>query len=469
MTSLDQTDSDSPSSQADNVGIRDLDRAGKLRSLRAAIAGNLLEWFDWTLYALFSTYIAASFFDTGDPTSALLSTLLVFAGGFLARPIGGLVFGRLADRKGRKFSLVATMMTMAAGSLVIALIPSYTAIGVWSSVLLLAARLMQGLAHGGEAGTSYAYIAEIAPREKRGFWASSVFTAVTVGVMTATLLAALITGILPKDAVGAWGWRVAFVIGALLGVYALFLRRNAAETIELEPETAESAAAEPEQVSDAERRRRRRLILRFGGLVLMLSAGQNAWYYTWGTFASSYAISAHGMDANGAFIASLLAQLVTVCFLPFAGRLSDRIGRRPMMMTFGLGSALLVFPIHALLGQASWTLFVSQAIGMLLWACAAGMYPALMSELVSTRTRAAGVGFATSLSVALFGGTAPYLNTWFTSVGQPWIFQIYVAALCVLAFFAAWIMPETKGINLADDDVIQAEGSQETAGAAKEA
>lgn len=414
----------------------ELDRA---RSLRAAVSGNILEWFDWTLYAIFSTYLASNFFDDSDPTSALLSTLAVFAVGFVARPFGGLVFGRLADRKGRKFTMVLTMCLMAVASLAIALIPSYESIGVWASFALLIARLTQGLAHGGEAGVSYTYVGEISPRDRRGLWGSSVFTAVTFGVMLATLVAALLTGILGKDDMSRYGWRIAFAIGAVLGLYALFLRRAASESPHFEENSDSSASAPPIARKD---------IVKIGVLILMLSAGQNAAYYTWATFASAYAISAKGMDPNGAFIASLLAQLVVLALLPLSGHLSDKYGRRTMAAAFGISGAVLVLPIAAILTAQPWTLFVTQAMGLAVWCCASAMYPALMSELVPTRARAMGVGFATSLSVAIFGGTAPYLNTWLTSRDLGWVFSVYVGALCLLSLVAALIMKETKGIDL---------------------
>lgn len=421
------------------------------RSLRAAVAGNVLEWFDWTLYAIFSTYLAANFFNSADSTSALLSTLAVFAVGFFARPLGGLVFGRLADKKGRKFVMVLTMVTMAASSLGIALIPTYAQIGVGASALLLVFRLMQGLAHGGEAGVSYTYVAEIAPVERRGFWASSVFTAVTVGVMGATLLGAVLTGLLGKGDMGIFGWRIAFGVGALLGIYALILRRLASESPLFHEEPADKAhdgGAAAAAASAVDAKLSKKDVLKIGVLIIMFSAGQNAAYYTWATFASTYAISAKGMDPNGAFVASLLAQLVVLGLLPFFGHLSDKFGRRRMMMAYGISAAALVLPMAAILTNAPWTLFVTQALGLAIWALAASMYPAFMSELVPTRARAMGVGFATSLSVALFGGTAPFLNTWLTSLGLPWVFSVYVGVLSLLAVVGALLIRETKGTDL---------------------
>ncbi|MDM8345881.1 MFS transporter [Pseudochrobactrum sp. sp1633] len=176
------------------------DRQQRLKSLRAVSAGNALEWFDWTLYGIFSVYLARNLFDNTDKASALLATLAVFAGGFIARPVGGWVFGLLGDRYGRKLTLVLTMSLLALTSLGIALIPRYDSIGVAASVLLFLCRFMQGLAHGGESGVAFTYVAEIAPQERRGLWSSSVFVSVTVGVMAATALAALLNILLTVEA-----------------------------------------------------------------------------------------------------------------------------------------------------------------------------------------------------------------------------------------------------------------------------
>lgn len=412
----------------------------RLNSLRAAVMGNVLEWFDWTLYATFAVYLAANFFEAGDPTSALLSTLAVFAVGFIARPIGGIIFGKLGDRIGRKTTLIMTMMTMAGASLLIALIPNYESIGVWASVLLVTARLLQGLAHGGESGVSYTYVAEIAPAKNRGLWSSSIFMSVTIGVMGATLTGVILTAIFGTEEMMSFGWRIGFLIGALLGLYALYLRRAADES----PVFEENKKA----TSTAEARLSGREVASIIAKVVLLSAASNAAYYTWVTFAPSFAISGHGMDPNGAFIASLLAQFVVLALLPFFGHLADRFGRKPMVLAYGILVVLVVFPVNWLLSDQPWTLFLSQGLGLAVWAIIASIYPAIIAEQVPTKQRALGVGFLSSLSVAIFGGTAPYLNTWLTSIGYDWVFSLWVAFLGLLAVVASFVIRETKGMNL---------------------
>ncbi|MET7534254.1 MFS transporter [Streptomyces goshikiensis] len=416
----------------------------QLRSLRAAVAGNVLEWFDWTLYSIFSTYIAAHFFDKSDPSSALLATLAVFAIGFLARPLGGLLFGRLADARGRRAVLVVTISIMSVSSLVIALVPGYDRIGIWSSVLLLAARLAQGLAHGGESGVSYTYVAEIAPPKHRGLWSSSVFFAVTLGVMLATGLGALCTAVFGKDGTQSYGWRGAFVCGALLGLLVLWLRRTAEETSQFT--ASETAAGAPDAVKPRLPKGR---AVTTGLLVVLLACGHNCAYYVWAVFASSFAISRRNMDPQSAFTASLLAQAVALGMLVLWGAISDRVGRRPMIITMGIVAIVLYYPLSLLISDAPWTLFVAQAVGMSVWAMGAATYPAFISELFPTHTRAAGVASATSVSVALFGGTAPYLMTWFDESGMAWGFWLWVGVLSALAIVGGLIVRETKGIDLA--------------------
>ncbi|MHA7682478.1 MFS transporter [Cupriavidus sp. PET2-C1] len=422
-------------------------RQQRLGSLRAAAVGNALEWFDWTLYGTFSVYLSLNLFDATDPASALLATLGVFAGGFLARPVGGWLFGRIGDRCGRKFTLVLTMCLLAATSLAIALLPTYEQVGVFASVLLFLCRLMQGLAHGGESGVAYTYVAEIAPPARRGLWSSSVFVSVTIGVMAATALAALLTHLLGKAEMEAWGWRVGFGVGALLGLYAFVLRRSATETevFEQQGHGGKGLASTP-RTSHMTRGQ----ALRIARNIVMIAAASNATYYTWVTFAPATAIATHGMDPAGTYTASLIAQLICLMWLPVCGLLADRFGRKPMVMAFGLGVAIVVLPVSLIVTDQPWTLFVAQLIGLMVWALLAAIFPAVMAEQVPTQARAMGVGFVSSLSVAVFGGTAPYINTWLTSHGMAWAYTAYVATLGLIAFAGGMLIRETAGLDLND-------------------
>lgn len=419
--------------------------AAKRRSIAAASVGNALEWFDWTLYGTFSVYVAANFFEKGDATSALLSTMAVFAVGFMARPFGGFLFGRLGDKIGRKNTMVTTMMILSASSLLLAILPTYEQVGVLASVLLVLARVIQGLAHGGEVAVSYTYVAELAPPQRRGLWSSSVYMAVTVGVMAATAIAAGLSSLLSKTDMMSWGWRIGFVLGGVLGIFALWMRRTAIETEVFETERAQEDAGTATTQPGLTRRQVAVIALR----IVTMSVGINVGYYTWVTFMPSVAISQHGMNATGAFAMSLVAQGIILFALPLFGHFADRFGRKPMAFAHGVAIILFAFPIAAVLDTAPWTLLVAQLLGLIAWAIMGAMFPAVVAEQAPTRVRALTVGMVTSLSVAIFGGTGPYLNTWLQSIGQGWIFNLYMALLGVICICGSILIRETKGMDLA--------------------
>lgn len=410
------------------------------RSLRAAIVGNALEWFDWTLYTTFSAYIAMKFFDPADAASALLSTFAIFAVGFVMRPLGGLLFGWVGDRSGRKVSLIATMLLLAGTSVAIALTPSYEVIGVWSSALLLLWRLLQGLAYGGETGVAYTYVAELAPAQKRGLWSSTLFVSVMLGVMAATGLAAILTSVLSTEAMESWGWRAGFAVGGALGLWALIMRRRAGETAVFEKERGEAAPVE--------RPLTRRQIVQISARIIMICAFVQVGFYIWVSLPPSTAIATKGMDPQGAYLASLLAQVVALFWLPVCGWMADRYGRKRMLAIYATGVILAVVPVSVILGSQPWTLFVSQLIGLLIWCLLSGMFPAILAEQVPTSARARIVGMISSISAALFAGTAPYLNAWLGSTGWGWLFNLYLMVLAALALVAAFVIKETKGVPL---------------------
>lgn len=416
--------------------------AARRKSLRAAAIGNVLEWYDWTIYGMLSTYLAAAFFSSVDPTAALLSTLAVFAAGFVVRPVGGFVFGRLADRLGRKFTLMTTMILMGGTSAGMGLLPSHEKIGIWAAVGLFLLRSLQGLAHGGETGVSYVYIAEIAPKDRRGLWGSTIFVSVTVGIMLATGVAALLTGQLSPEQMNAWGWRIPFFFGALLTVYVMYLRSSAVET------EAFHEVAENRDLIDRAPSIGVWGFAKLGVLIIALLAAMNVWYYTWVTFAPAIAISSYKMDPKSAYAASLAAQATTIVFLPVFGFISDKIGRRPMMMFYGVAIALLCVPIPAIINTEASSLYVAQVIGLTVAAIGLSIYPTLMAELVPAQVRGVGVGLITSLSVAIFGGTAPYLYAWTRSVDAQWLFQTYIIVLALCTSIAAFCMKETRGMSM---------------------
>ncbi|MFD9124138.1 MFS transporter [Kitasatospora sp. NPDC059571] len=406
----------------------------------ASTIGNVLEWYEWSAYAVFTPFIAKAMFHATDPMSALMSTLAVFAVGFLVRPLGGIVFGRVADRRGRKFVLVTTMLMMAGGSLAIGLMPGYATLGAWASLALLLARMVQGFAHGGESATANTYIAEIAPIERRGLWGSIVFVAIFGGSALAFTVGGVVTSALAKSEVAQWGWRIPFFLGALLALAALYLRRSMDESEVFSDETSNTEARPLPKWQVA------RPVL----LVILMTSGITATHYTWTSYVSTYAITQKGMDPGVAYWCSVAAQCIALLTLPLWGHLSDQIGRRPLMIAFAVLMCALQIPLKQLIGSPGWTLLVADSVALALVAIPGALLSATMAENFPTRVRTQAIGFAYSVSVAIFGGTAPYLNQLFISLGQARLSSFYIMLLCVFTGIACYLMRETKGIRLKD-------------------
>ncbi|WP_193096236.1 MFS transporter [Brevibacterium sp. FME17] len=413
----------------------------KRRSVFASTIGNVLEWYEWSAYAVFTPFIAAAMFNSDDKVSSVLATLGVFAVGFLMRPLGGIVFGKIADRKGRKFVLIVTMLIMAGGSFLIAIMPGYGQIGILASIMLLLVRMAQGFAHGGESATANSYIAEIAPAHRRGFWGSIVFVAIFGGSVLAYTIGGIITNVFSEAAVGDWAWRIPFALGGLLALVALYMRRGMVESDVFEAEVADTAEVVP-----LDRRRVARAIV----LVVLMTSGITAAHYTWSSYASTLAITERGMDAQTAYWATVGAQIIALISLPFWGALSDKIGRRPVIIGFGLLMAVFQFPLMAMITSAGWTLFVASSFALLIVAMSGALLSAVLSEAFPTKVRTQGIGFAYSVSVAVFGGTAPYLNGLFNSLDLSWLSSGWVILLCLGTVAAVALLPETKGKDLAE-------------------
>lgn len=413
----------------------------KRRSVFASTIGNVLEWYEWSAYAVFTPFIAAAMFNSDDKVSSVLATLGVFAVGFLMRPLGGIVFGKIADRRGRKFVLIVTMLIMAGGSFLIAIMPGYGQIGILASIMLLLVRVAQGFAHGGESATANSYIAEIAPAHRRGFWGSIVFVAIFGGSVLAYTIGGIITNVFSEAAVGDWAWRIPFALGGLLALVALYMRRGMIESDVFEAEEADTAAVVP-----LDRRRVARAIV----LVVLMTSGITAAHYTWSSYASTLAITERGMDAQTAYWATVGAQIIALISLPFWGALSDKIGRRPVIIGFGLLMVVFQFPLMAMITSAGWTLFVASSLALLIVAMSGALLSAVLSEAFPTKVRTQGIGFAYSVSVAVFGGTAPYLNGLFNSLDLSWLSSGWVILLCLGTVIAMVLLPETKGKDLAE-------------------
>lgn len=409
--------------------------------------GNALEWFDWTVFAIFAVYFSNKFFHSANDVSNLLSTMAVFAVGFVMRPLGGLLFGLVADRRGRKFVMVLTMSLVAASSVLIAVAPTYEQIGAFASLWLLLVRCLQGVAHGGEQGGSYTYIAEVARPTNRALWGSTVIMSTVGGTVLATLLGAVLRSAVDSSTMSDWGWRIPFLIGGLLGFFALYLRRGLAES---EAFTEEASAAAGSETAASARTALRDIWTQRGSIlrVVILVGGTSVFSYTWSVNAPAYAISFYDVDDRLAMWAGVVANLVFIAALPLAAMVADRIGRRINNIVWGVGVALLAFPLSSMLDSSAVTLATAMSLALILQSFAASTQVAWFAELFATKSRAAGTGIAVSLAAAIFGGTAPYLNSWLTSRGTPDLFTWYVVALALSVAIAAFFTRETKGTTL---------------------
>lgn len=444
---------DSPGAMPDRGSAATATAPGKgnrnaVKSLVASTTGQLFEWYEWTAYAVFAPFIAAAMFNDANPVSALLATFAVFAVGFLMRPLGGIVFGRIADVKGRKHVLIVTMLMMAAASLLIGVLPSYDSIGIAASALLLLSRMVQGFAHGGESATAYSYVAEIAPPHRRGMWGSLVFVAIMGGTVVAYGIGGGITALMSESAVGDWGWRIPFLLGALFALFVLYLRRSMEESEVFDTAEAVESGAEDVSATQVVTTFSRGRMAGAIGLVVAMVSGITVAHYTWSSYASTFAITQRDMDAGAAFWMIFGSQLIALCTLPLWGLLSDKIGRRPVIFIFAVGTIITTPFLMGMISDQPWTLFVTSLIAMTLVAAAGSILSSFMSEAFPTKMRSAGIGFAYSLSVAVFGGSAPYLNAQFIEWDLYWLISAYIIFLCVCTIIATAVMKETRGSDL---------------------
>ncbi|MEV4340967.1 MFS transporter [Streptomyces sp. NPDC049590] len=405
------------------------------RQLVAASVGNAVEWYDWYAYTFLATYIAAAVFPkgTGNSLVPLLSTFAVFAVGFFMRPVGGLLMGAVADRRGRRAALTVTILLMGGSSLLVGLTPTYASAGVAAPVVLVAARLLQGLSVGGEFAASTTFLVESAGPGRRGLFSSFQYVSTTAGQLVASGIAALLVDTLPGSAMDGWGWRVPFWLGGAFSLVGFWIRRGAEET-----RSADQRRAPRPGLFEALRRHPRQSLLIAG-----ITAGGTLAYYTWTSYLPTYAEINAGVAKSDALLASTIALAFFALLQPLGGLLSDRVGRRPLLLGFGVGFAVLCVPLlHALRDSFAVLLLVSCA-GMVLLTGFTSVSAAVNAEVFPPRVRAAGIGFPYSLTVALFGGTAPYVGTLFKELGRTGLFPWYVAALCLLSSLVYLRLPET--------------------------
>ncbi|MEU9382743.1 MFS transporter [Streptomyces sp. NPDC048279] len=406
-------------------------------------AGNMVEWFDWFVYASFATYFAGAFFPSGDPTAQLMNTAGIFAVGFFMRPVGGWLLGRVGDRSGRKAALTLTVTLMSVSALLIAVAPTYGVAGYGGAFVLLVARLLQGLSVGGEYAASATYLTEAADPRRRGFASSFQYVSMTLGQIAGLGLLIILQHTLSDAALHDYGWRIPFVVGALGAAVVFYLRRTMLETEVYAQDASDTAERGTLRALWQHRRE--------AFLVVALTMGGTVAYYTYTTYLTKYLSNSAGLSKETATLVSFTALTVFACLQPLAGALSDRIGRRPLLITFAVGSTVLTVPVLSLLKHANgyWPALGLSLLALVVVTGYTSINACVKAELFPTGVRALGVALPYALANALFGGTAEYVALWFKNAGIESGFFWYVAGCAAVSLVVYVTMRETKDLDLA--------------------
>lgn len=422
----------------------DLTMAQRVRMVFAASSGNLVEWFDFYVYATFSTYFASQFFPEGSQTAQFMKTAAIYLVGFLARPVGGYFFGRLGDRVGRKKAMVTSVTMMAAGSLAFAALPTHSgsySIGALAPVLMLIVRIVQGFSVGGEYGTTATYMTEIAPRNRRGLFSSFQYVTLIGGQLLAGLVAVILQLFLDKDQLTEWGWRIPFVIGAVAAVVALFLRRTLTETLTDDGKQKESGTF--------------RGVLRYPRsfwVVLGLTCAGSLVFYAFTTYMTKYLVNTNTFSKTTATRVTTISLAVFMCAQPLFGMLSDKIGRRTSMLLFNGLMAVITVPALLLLGSTSSAVvacltLIGVQLVMSFYTSVSGVVKA---EIFPPAVRAMGVGFTYAIGNSLFGGSAEYVALWMKDNNIESVFGWYVVVIAIVGFVASWFLWDNRRHNYLD-------------------
>jgi MHS family alpha-ketoglutarate permease-like MFS transporter len=412
----------------------------RLRNIVGGSAGNLVEWFDWYVYAAFAIYFAKSFFPSSDPTAELLQSAAVFAVGFAMRPIGAWLMGIYADRHGRKAGLSLSVTLMCAGSLLIAVAPTHAQAGVLAPITLLVARLIQGLSLGGEYGSSATYLSEMAGRKRRGFWSSFQYVTIIGGQLTALAFLVVLQTILSPAELEAWGWRIAFAVGGLLAVIVFVIRRRLDETL-----SYKNAAAQ----NDRPRSTTRNLFRehpREALLVMALTAGGTAAFYAYTIYLQKFLVNTSGFDRVTASRIMTAGLACMMLLQPLAGALSDRVGRKPLMIFFGASATLFTYPLFTALETVRSVplAFALVLASLVIVTGYTSINAVVKAELFPAHIRALGVALPFALANTVFGGTAEYVALALKDAGHERWFYVYISALAAMSLIAYILMRETK-------------------------
>ncbi len=421
-----------------------------IKAIISGSIGNLVEWYDWYAYSAFALYFAPVFFPTGNQTAQLLNTAAIFAVGFLMRPIGGWLFGSIADKSGRKLSMTISVLMMSFGSLLIALTPSYATAGVWAPALLLFARLLQGLSVGGEYGTSATYLSEVATSKRRGFYSSFQYVTLIGGQLLALGIQVLLQRVFLTEAqLQQWGWRIPFVIGALLALAAFYIRRHMKETLDLDKRKKSS----PSQIGSL-----KVLLLQHPRAVFTvvgLTLGGTLAFYSYTTYMQKFLVNTVHLSKERATFLIFWLMLIFACLQPLFGWLSDRYGRKPLLIGFGILGTIFTVPILTAISRTSneGTAFILILFALIIVSGYTSICAVVKAEMFPAQVRALGVGFPYAVTVALFGGTAEYAALWLKNIGHEAWFYWYIT-LCIFISLVVYInQQDTKTTSFIDKNL----------------
>ena len=431
------------------------DAPHRLKAIFIGSLGNLVEWYDFYCFSAFSLYFAKSFFPTQDPVAQMLSTAGIFALGFFIRPVGGWLFGHIGDVFGRRKALMFSVLLMCFGSLMIALTPTYETIGAAAPVVLMIARLLQGLSLGGEYGASATYLSEMASGARRGFYASFQYVTLIGGQLTALLVLLVLQNFVLSDAqLRAWGWRLAFLIGAILALVALIMRRELFET-EIFQKHAQATA---QSGSRRGRGKLRELLahLREALIVIGLTMGGTLAFYVYTVYMQKFLRLSVGLTDVQTTAVSASSLIFAMVLQPIYGALSDRIGRRPLLIGFGVLGTLLTVPLLTAIAHARgpWEAFFLIAAAWLIVSGYTSINAVVKAELFPAAIRATGVGLPYAIAVSLFGGSAEYLAFWFKSIGRESGFYWYATAVIACTLVVVLFMRDTQKDSAIDKDLL---------------
>ena len=417
-----------------------IDRS-RLKAIVGGSAGNLVEWYDWYAYSVLSIYFAPVFFPDGDATAQLLNTAAIFAVGFLMRPIGAWIMGIYADRHGRKSGLALSVGLMCAGSLLIAIAPGYATIGVVAPLLLVIARMLQGLSVGGEYGASATYLSEMATRTSRGFWSSFQYVTLIAGQLAALVTVLILQFLLSEEALESWGWRIPFVIGAILALVVYVLRSRLAETQSF---TAQSPDRPASSARNLWRDHPREFIL-----VAMITAGGSMSFYAYTTYMQKFLVNTSGFDKQTATAIMTAALVVFMAMQPLWGLASDRVGRKPLLLLFGTVGMLVTVPVFSALAIVTSPVLL---VPLSLLGAYTSISALIKAELFPAHIRTLGVSLPYAIGNTLFGGTAEYAALWFKRMGAESGFYWYLTIIIGVALVGFILLPDTKQTSLIAED-----------------